>query len=115
MLPDTTITSAEAVPAGPFKGAFMFAEAQLPAHCRVVGVIAPEPGSHIGFEVWMPLAGWNGRLYGAGNGGFGGAVSYTPGLVEAVQRGGAAVSTDTGHRVDTPDAAIQGGWGEGTS
>lgn len=113
MLPDTTITSAEAVAAGPFKGAFMFAEAQLPAHCRVVGVIAPEPGSHIGFEVWMPLAGWNGRLYGAGNGGFGGAVSYTPGLVEAVQRGGAGVSTDTGHRVDTPDAAIQGGWAKG--
>jgi acetyl esterase/lipase len=113
VLPDTTITSADAVPAGPFKGAFMFAEAQLPAHCRVVGVIAPEPGSHIGFEVWMPLAGWNGRLYGAGNGGFGGAVSYTPGLVEAVQRGGAGVSTDTGHRVDTPDAAIQGGWAKG--
>ena len=113
VLPDTTITSAAAVPAGPFKGAFMFAEAQLPAHCRVVGVIAPEPGSHIGFEVWMPMVGWNGRLYGAGNGGFGGAVSYTPGLVEAVQRGGAGVSTDTGHRVETPDAAIQGGWAKG--
>jgi acetyl esterase/lipase len=112
-LPDTTITSAEAVAAGPFKGAFMGAAAELPPHCRVVGIIAPEPGSKIGFEVWMPLTGWNGRLYGAGNGGFGGAISYTPGLVEAVQRGGAGVSTDTGHRVETPDAAIQGGWAKG--
>jgi acetyl esterase/lipase len=112
-LADTTITSAEAVLAGPFKGAYMFAPADLPAHCRVVGVIAPEPNSHIGFEVWMPLAGWNGRLYGAGNGGFGGAVSYSPGLVEAVQRGGAGVTTDTGHAAGASNPAEDGSWAKG--
>src|SRR5882757_552125 len=40
-LPDTTITSARAVPAGPFKALFMVGEAQVPAHCRVEGHISP--------------------------------------------------------------------------
>ena len=112
-LPDTTITAAQAVPAGPFKSAFMFAAAQVPAHCRVAGRISPEPGSDIEFEVWMPLSDWNGRLYGSGNGGFGGAISYSPGPVEAVQHGAAGVSTDTGHSASSPSAAEDGSWAQG--
>jgi feruloyl esterase len=109
---DTTITVAQ-VEEGPFKGAFMPIEAQVPAHCRVEGRISPEPGSHIVFEVWMPMSGWNGRLYGAGNGGFGGAVSYSPGLIEAVQHGAAGVSTDTGHPASSPAAAEDASWAQG--
>jgi acetyl esterase/lipase len=112
-LPDTTITVAQAVAAGPFKSAFMFAAAQVPAHCRVAGRISPEPGSDIEFEVWMPLSDWNGRLYGSGNGGFGGAISYSPGPVEAVQHGAAGVSTDTGHSASSPSAAEDGSWAQG--
>jgi acetyl esterase/lipase len=112
-LSDTTITFAQAVPAGPFKSAFMPTEAQVPAHCRVQGRISPEPGSDIRFEVWMPMSGWNGRLYGAGNGGFGGAISYSPGLVEAVQHSAVGVSTDTGHSASSPSAAEDGSWAQG--
>ena len=32
--------------------------------------LAPTSDSNITIEVWMPLAGWNGRLLGLGNGGF---------------------------------------------
>jgi len=112
-LAGTTITSARAVAAGPFKAPFMLGEAQVPAHCRIEGRTSPELGSDIRFEVWMPLLGWNGRLYGAGNGGFAGVISYSPGLVEAVQRGGAGVSTDTGHGIASLAAADDGSWADG--
>jgi acetyl esterase/lipase len=112
-LRDTTITAARAVETGSFKSALMPTEAQVRAHCRVEGRISPEPGSEIRFELWMPMSGWNGRLYGAGNGGFGGTISYSPGLVEAVQHGAAGVSTDTGHSVNSPGAAEDGSWAQG--
>ncbi len=112
-LAGTVIALAQVVAAGPFKSDFMPTEAQVPAHCRVQGRIASEPGSEIRFEVWMPMSGWNGRLYGTGNGGFGGAISYSPGLVEAVQHGAAGVSTDTGHAVSSPAAAEDGSWATG--
>jgi acetyl esterase/lipase len=108
-LPDSTITAARAVDAGPFKSANVPIEIKLPAHCRIEGRISPEPGSDIRFEVWLPLSGWNGRLYGAGNGGFGGDISYVPGLAGAIQRGAAGVSTDTGHTGGAED----GSWAKG--
>lgn len=70
--------------------------AGLPAFCRVVGHIHPEPGSDIGFEVWMPSEGWDGRFNGGNNGGFAGSIDYM-GLGMAVKAGQAGVSTDTGH------------------
>ncbi|WP_157995168.1 tannase/feruloyl esterase family alpha/beta hydrolase [Peristeroidobacter soli] len=97
---DTTIDSSAAVAAGSFKDpAVPWAPpAQLPEHCRVIGTIKPTPDSNIRFEVWLPQPGnWNGKLQGAGNGGFAGSINYHGGLVEAVQRGYAGVSTDTGH------------------
>ncbi len=113
-LSNTTITAAEVVPAGAFRppglrpdalpadelGAFK----QLPAFCRVQGVIAPSSDSHIEFEVWMPVSGWNGKYLGVGNGGFAGSITYgEPGvgndatLQSAVMAGYATSSTDTGH------------------
>jgi hypothetical protein len=98
-LPDTTIESSVTVPAGSFKDpAVPWAlPAKLPEHCRVIGTIKPTADSNIRFEVWLPTANWNGKLQGAGNGGFAGSITYHGGLVEAVQRGYAGASTDTGH------------------
>ena len=44
----------------------------------------------------MPVADWNGKFQGVGNGGWSGAISYGP-LAAALRRGYAAASTDTGH------------------
>ena len=82
--------------------------AGLPAFCRVVGRIQPEPGSDIGFEVWMPSAGWDGRLHGVGIGGFAGSIDYlTLGL--ALKAGQAGVATDTGHKGGAQDSS----WAKG--
>jgi feruloyl esterase len=98
-LPHAKITLAEMRPAGPF--AFgdpkptqppNRAATVLPAFCRVVGVIEPA----IGFEVWMPANGWNGRFIGVGDHEFAGSIPYSD--MAMVMAGGAAVAgTDTGH------------------
>jgi feruloyl esterase len=97
-LPNTTITAAQSVAAGayapPSGGAAGYKE--LPAFCRVAGVIKPTSDSEIKFEVWMPTANWNGRFQGIGNGGFAGSISFS-GLAGALARGYASASTDTGH------------------
>lgn len=65
--------------------------------CRVAGVAAPTPDSHIGFEVWLPPAStWNGRFEGEGSGGSAGALSPGP-MAAALKRGMATMSTDNGH------------------
>src|SRR5262249_8263908 len=52
--------------------------------------------SDIKIEVWMPAAGWNGKLEAVGNGGWAGTISY-PAMAQALARGYATTSTDTGH------------------
>ncbi|HWC76882.1 MAG TPA: tannase/feruloyl esterase family alpha/beta hydrolase, partial [Blastocatellia bacterium] len=114
-LPDTTITTAQSVGAGaftlpagapnpPIGAGVNFKE--LPAFCRVAGVIKPTTDSEIKFEVWMPASGWTGKFQGIGIGGFAGYISYGE-LGAAVARGYATASTDTGH--STGDA----GWALG--
>ena len=103
-LPMTSVNTAEAVPAGSFsppKGAPI---KNLPAFCRVAGVIKPSNDSLIQFEVWLPVSGWNGKFQGMGNGGYAGAIEYN-GLADAVTHGYAAASTDTGHQGNGTDAA----------
>jgi hypothetical protein len=75
----------------------------LPAFCRVEGVIKPSSDSEIRFEVWMPSAGWNGKFFEAGNGGFAGSILY-PQLAAALRNGYAAASTDTGHQGSATNA-----------
>lgn len=103
-LANTTITAAQSVGAGAFTpptgSAAPFKE--LPAFCRITGVIKPTTDSDIRFEVWMPSSGWNGKFQGIGNGGFAGAISQSA-LAAAVARGYATASTDTGH--GTTDAS----------
>ena len=103
-LANTTITSAQTVSAGAFTPPTGPATAfkELPAFCRVTGVIKPTTDSEITFEVWMPGTRWNGKFQGIGNGGFAGTITQ-PALAAAVARGYAAASTDTGHT--TTDAS----------
>lgn len=99
-----SIRLAELVPAGGFtprgaastnaSGPSPFAS--LPEFCRVVATLAPSADSDIGIEVWLPTTGWNGKFQAVGNGAFNGAIAY-PALRDAVARGYAAASTDTGH------------------
>ena len=103
-LPDTTITTAQSMPAGSFTPPDGHALPNLPAFCRVAGVIKPSGDSNIQFEVWLPASGWNKKFQGIGNGGFAGAISYS-GLGGAVTHGYATASTDTGHRGDGTDAS----------
>ena len=63
----------------------------------------PTADSNIRIEVWLPAAGWNGKLQGIGNGGFAGLIDYVQlGLV--VSKGYAATATDTGHAGTPIDA-----------
>jgi tannase/feruloyl esterase len=109
-LTNAEITAAEVVAAGSFlppgaapRPAALALYKSLPSFCRVQGVAKPSSDSHIEFEVWLPVAGWNGKYMGVGNGGSTGSISYTytansHGLVDALAEGFAASSTDTGHR-----------------
>jgi Tannase and feruloyl esterase len=109
-LADTTVDSTETVAAGEYKvpNSPWLPPQQLPEHCRLRGTIRPTSDSEIKFEVWLPAASWNGKLQGAGNGGFAGSINYM-GLALGVQRGYVAASTDTGHSGKDEDTA----WAKG--
>jgi feruloyl esterase len=90
-IPDTEISSAQLVPADPDSG--------LPEYCDVSGFT----DQTIGFDVRMPTE-WNGKMYFAGNRGFGGHIRYD--TSEGLSRSYATVSTDTGHHLyDILDAS----------
>jgi feruloyl esterase len=100
-LPDAKVTSARLVPAGSFAPLARGADtprpiAGLPAFCRVELTIKPSSDSDIKSEVWMPVSGWNGKFQQVGNGAFAGSIQYAA-LGDALRRGYAAASTDTGH------------------
>jgi hypothetical protein len=96
-IPNTTVSVAEARPAGEFTTTGIKPIPNLPAFCRVAGSIKPSADSDIQFEVWLPAANWNGKFQGIGNGGYAGSISFG-GLADAVRHGYASASTDTGHR-----------------
>jgi feruloyl esterase len=125
-LPNTTITSATTVPAGPFSalpvGDPYAAERttgtaptcssnttspELPAFCRVTGGIAETGAAEpINFEVWLPLDNWNGRFEAMGNHGFAGEIEYSDMGPELV-KGFAVAATDTGHAGSAATAWMQ--------
>jgi feruloyl esterase len=100
-LPDTTIESADLVPAGPYRAPVQTpgpaSTMQLPAHCRVLAWVKPTADSNIEVDVWLPASDWNGKFQGVGNGGWAGAVSYSA-MAQAIFDGYATASTDTGHK-----------------
>jgi Tannase and feruloyl esterase len=105
-LPATTITLAQTIGPGAFSlptpaggapaaaGENIFSD--LPAFCRVAATLKPSSDSEIKIEVWLPVSSWNGKFQGIGNGGYAGELSFG-GLADAVSRGYATASTDTGH------------------
>ena len=103
-LPSATITLAQSVAAGSFTlpgGGRGAAEQNaalkaLPAFCRVAATLRPTSDSDIKIEVWMPVSNWNGKFQAVGNGGWAGSISY-PAMIQALRRGYATSSTDTGH------------------
>ena len=110
MLPNTTITVAKAEAAGKFTpprpGNLPGRPLDnLPAFCRVAAEIKPTKDSDIKFELWMPASGWNGKFMGLGNGGWAGEISFS-GIGDALRRGYAAASTDTGHEGSGGDASF---------
>ncbi|MBZ5602995.1 MAG: tannase/feruloyl esterase family alpha/beta hydrolase [Acidobacteriia bacterium] len=107
-LKDTTLTASDvaagAFAPGPGMGAASLYK-DMPAFCRVQGVIKPSGDSNIEFEVWLPESGWNGKYQGVGNGGFAGSIQYAL-LAAGVRSGYATASTDTGHK----GGATDGDW-----
>jgi hypothetical protein len=108
-LPNTTMTLAEPVPTGPFtpvpapatktehsENAFAGLSFELPAFCRVTGVIKPTDDSEIKFELWLPTSNWNGRFQQEGNGGYAGLIPYWS-MIPALRQGYATAATDDGH------------------
>ena len=111
-LPQATIDSVQTVAAGAFTPpALRRADADdaarvdngrnaiyktVPAFCRVMLTLRPSSDSDIKVEVWLPSSGWNRKYQAVGNGGWAGTITYTA-LAEALIRGYAASSTDTGH------------------
>jgi feruloyl esterase len=101
--PNTTVTMAGTVAAGAFTppgrggragGANPYAT--LPSFCRVAVTLKPSARSDIRSEIWLPTAGWNGKLHVVGNGGFAGTIAF-PAMAAALAGGYATASTDTGH------------------
>jgi hypothetical protein len=119
-LGDAEITSATLQAAGSFDLPPDMGPARkvnLPAFCRVRGVLRPSADSHIAFEVWLP-ENWNGRFHGVGNGGYAGTIPYS-GMVSALQSGLAVAASDTGHSggvtdaswaLDHPEKVVDFGW-----
>jgi feruloyl esterase len=109
-LPNATITTAQAIPKGPYlpaglpADAAQYAKVQLPEYCRVSVVLTPSSDSHIEVELWMPAqASWNGKYQAVGGGGWVGSFNFN-GMLNALQQGYATSSTDTGHK--GPEAAF---------
>jgi len=104
--PNTTITTAQTVPAGTFVTPTVPPQSitGLPQFCRVAGFMTPTSDSHINFEVWVPESGWNLNYLQAGCGGFCGSISYGS-MAEPLRRGYAAAATDDGHQASGIDAS----------
>jgi len=110
VLPDASITLAQSVPAGaltppegfrpgpgdPSVTALAGALKGLPSFCRVAATLKPTPDSDIKVEIWMPEMNWNRKYEAVGNGGWAGSLGYSA-MAEALRRGYATSSTDTGH------------------
>ncbi|QNQ08890.1 tannase/feruloyl esterase family alpha/beta hydrolase [Sphingomonas alpina] len=76
------------------------------AFCRVHAVLKPTLRSEVKIEVWLPEgAAWNGKLLGAGNGGYGGTLTL-PALTmrTGIAKGYAATGSDMGHLSNDVDA-----------
>ena len=117
-LADTTIKSAESIPAGDYITSDKVTRKDMPAFCRVVASVSAAPDSDVGVEIWLPKDQWKGVFHGNGNGGYGGLFVLSYGAMEAgVKRGYASATTNmgtgAGHSVEwrsarRPSAKVEG-------
>jgi feruloyl esterase len=103
-LPNVRITQAETIAAGALSPIGRQTFADLPALCRVTAALTPTSDSDIAVEVWMPQR-WNERFQAVGNGAWSGSIAY-PAMADALRRGYAAASTDTGHTGNSASFAL---------
>jgi hypothetical protein len=103
-IPHTAITTAQVAKAGNFMPDYGAPMADMPAFCRVAGVISPSSDSTIHFEVWMPVEGWNQKFLGAGNGGYAGSIAFNQ-MGGYLKRGYATAGSDAGHEAEAVDAS----------
>ena len=102
-IPNTTIETADAIPAGPYTTADKVVRQHMPAFCRVVASVRDAPDSDIAVEMWLPRTGWTGVFHANGSGGYGGDFSNGyDGLEAGVKRGYASAATDMGTAPSTP-------------
>ena len=117
-LPAATITRAAVMEGsdivklatGPFRSR------PIPDACRVAATLRPSADSEINMEIWMPVSTWNGKYQAVGNGAFNGTLNFSA-MTEALSRGYATSSTDTGHTgagasfaLGHPEKVIDFGW-----
>jgi feruloyl esterase len=94
-VPHGKITMAAIEPAGTLAGLTKEPLEDLPSFCRVAATLMPSSDSDIRIELWMPIAGWNGKYEGTGNGGYAGTIGYGS-LAAGLRRGYAVANTDMG-------------------
>lgn len=105
MLKDTTIAQAQIVGAGALTVPGRQPLTNLAAFCRVTATLKPTSDSDIKIEVWLPQERWNGKLQSVGNGAWSGSIPQAA-MAEALRRGYASASTDTGHAGGSADFAL---------
>jgi feruloyl esterase len=107
-LRDTTVISAQLVPAGgfmppaPTRGRAGSASpfADLPAFCRVTAAVTRQGDTDVAIEIWMPQQGWNGDFQPAASGFGGGTIGYgsrEAGMSHFLRSGAATGATNRGH------------------
>ncbi|MGG5820109.1 tannase/feruloyl esterase family alpha/beta hydrolase [Falsiroseomonas sp. HW251] len=105
----TVATATFTAPAGPSRDATGFPVSAQPAHCRLLGSIAPvDPQAPpIRFQLNLPIAAeWNGKALQYGGGGFNGVLitglaplrDSLPGAPTPLTQGYATYGTDSGHQ-----------------
>ncbi len=77
----------------------------LPSFCLISANLRPADGSLIRIELWLPIANWNGRLLGTGNGGGAGGIAYES-LAGGIRQNYATVNTDMGTSRGGANAAV---------
>ena len=70
--------------------------------CRVTASLTPTADSDIRIEVWLPAAGWNGKLQSVGNGGWAGVIRIRR-LRRRSPPAMPRAATDTGHVGNTAE------------
>jgi hypothetical protein len=66
-------------------------------YCKVQGYVWPQ----VGFELWLPVLNWNGKLFEVGCGGSCGSVFWA--ILCPLQRGYACIASDMGHTGKSQD------------